>query len=45
MDFDYKIEDKVSSKCYQVFGFGGIYKKACKYNANTASIINEEHEW
>ena len=26
-DFDYKIEDMVSSKCYQVFRFGGIDKR------------------
>ena len=26
-DFDYKIEDMVSSKCYQVFRFGGINKR------------------
>ena len=27
VEFDYKIEDMVSSECYQVFRFGGIYKK------------------
>ena len=26
-EFDYKIEDMVSSVCYQVFRFGGIEKK------------------
>ena len=26
-EFDYKIEDMVSSECYQVFIFGGIDKK------------------
>ena len=26
-EFDYRIEDMVSSECYQVYRFGGIYKK------------------
>ena len=36
-EFDYKIEDMVSSACYQVFRFGGIDKKMrvnCLLNFN-----------